>query len=345
MSATGAKGETRIEEPSAAERAIARRAPSRGPRSPISSCRPMSTWPRRWRSAKRRDARPPRSSCGRARSRCARCRAPTAPTATGASSSTRAFNVGFVVATPQAYLIPTVFDADRKTLAELTEELAQLERAALAGELPPPAYSGATFTLSDVGALGVPASTIVVNSPQAAAVAAGAIREAPVVRDGRIVPGNVMTVTLACDHRILYGAHAAAFLAEITTRIDDRRRVGRGPKAGRIPPTTWATTKQRPSQTGCGRSWETSACSARSRRSRASGSSPPPSATARTRTSRCRSPATRRSRSRWWSRGCSRCSSCTDRPRARRRHRARATTRRCWRCSSRTCGRSSATRS
>jgi pyruvate dehydrogenase E2 component (dihydrolipoyllysine-residue acetyltransferase) len=125
-------------------------------------------------------------------------------------------NVGIVVASEQSYLIPTVFDADGKSAAQLTAEIERLRGAALAGELSPPAYAGATFTLSDVGALGVPASTIVVSSPQAAALAAGAIRTAPVVRGDELVAGHVMTVTLACDHRILYGANAARLLTEIT---------------------------------------------------------------------------------------------------------------------------------
>jgi len=128
-------------------------------------------------------------------------------------------NIGIVVADEHSYLIPTVFDADQKSLAELTDEIERVTEAARAGKLEPPAYAGATFTLSYVGALGVPASTIVISSPQAAALAAGAIREAPVVRDGAIHPGHLMTITLACDHRILYGAQAARFLAEIARTI------------------------------------------------------------------------------------------------------------------------------
>jgi pyruvate dehydrogenase E2 component (dihydrolipoamide acetyltransferase) len=128
-------------------------------------------------------------------------------------------NIGIVVADEHSYLIPTVFDADQKSLTELSAEIERLAAAARAGELSPPAYSGATFTLWDAGALGVSDSTIVVNSPQAAALATGAIRAAPVVRDGAIHPGHMMTITLACDHRILYGAQAARFLAEVTGAI------------------------------------------------------------------------------------------------------------------------------
>jgi pyruvate dehydrogenase E2 component (dihydrolipoamide acetyltransferase) len=219
VSTTGAKGETQIEEPSAAERAIARRAAEARATVPdleLSADVDMAA------SLALAEAQGCSTAAIVLRACALGLRA--VPRANGAYRDGRfelysRINVGIVAATPQAYLIPTVFDADRKTLAELTDELPRLERAALAGELPPPAYSNATFTLSDVGALGVPASTIVVNSPQAAAVTAGAIREAPVVREGRVEPGSVMTVTLACDHRILYGAHAAAFLAEITRAL------------------------------------------------------------------------------------------------------------------------------
>lgn len=132
-------------------------------------------------------------------------------------------NVGIALATEDAYLVPTVFDADRKQLPELSGEVEQLTVAALAGELSPPAFSGATFTLSHPGELGVGTSSAVINPPQAAALAAGAIRRVPVVREGAVVAGDVMTVTLACDHRILYGAYAARFLNEISSRLSEGR--------------------------------------------------------------------------------------------------------------------------
>jgi pyruvate dehydrogenase E2 component (dihydrolipoamide acetyltransferase) len=128
-------------------------------------------------------------------------------------------NVGVVLASERAHVVPTVFDADRKPVADLSAELERLTRGADAGELSPPAFSGATFTLSNVGELGVDASTIVVNPPQAAALAAGAIRPQPMVIDGEIVARSAMTVTLACDHRILYGARAARFLNEVTAAL------------------------------------------------------------------------------------------------------------------------------
>jgi pyruvate dehydrogenase E2 component (dihydrolipoamide acetyltransferase) len=216
VSASGAKGETRIEEPTAAERAVARRAaearatvPDLELRADVDMAGALAL----------RDSL--RCSIPAILVRaCARA-LKAVPRANGAYRDGRfelysRINIGLVVADAHTYVIPTLFDADGKSLTELTEEIERVTEAARAGELEPPAYAGATFTLSYVGALGVPASTIVVSSPQATALAAGAIREAPVVRDGAIHPGHLMAITLACDHRILYGAQAARFLAAVT---------------------------------------------------------------------------------------------------------------------------------
>jgi pyruvate dehydrogenase E2 component (dihydrolipoamide acetyltransferase) len=129
-------------------------------------------------------------------------------------------NVGVVMQTDDAYLIPTVFDADQKSLAALTDEIETLRIRAQDRVLTSPALSGATFTLSNVGADGVARSTLVTSPPQAAALAAGAIQEAPVVRDGVVVAGQRMTVTLACDHRILYGREAARFVSAIASALE-----------------------------------------------------------------------------------------------------------------------------
>jgi pyruvate dehydrogenase E2 component (dihydrolipoamide acetyltransferase) len=129
-------------------------------------------------------------------------------------------NVGVVVAGAEGEVIPTVFDADRKTLASLTAELAELAEGARGGVLPAPAFSGATFTLFDLGPEEVLSASAITNPPQAAALAAGAIREAPLIRDGVVAAGSVMAVTLACDHRILYGTEAARFLAAVKEKLE-----------------------------------------------------------------------------------------------------------------------------
>ena len=130
-------------------------------------------------------------------------------------------NIGITIATGTTYTVPTVFDCDSKSVEALSQEAARLAERAATGELAPPDLAGATFTLSNPGALGVGSTTPLIVPPQAAAVAAGAIREVPVVRAGTIVPGHSMTITLACDHRVLYGAQAALFLTRIKTHLEE----------------------------------------------------------------------------------------------------------------------------
>jgi pyruvate dehydrogenase E2 component (dihydrolipoamide acetyltransferase) len=129
-------------------------------------------------------------------------------------------NVGVVVAEEQAYAIPTVFDADRKSLSAVSDEITMLTERACTGELTARELAGATFTLSNPGAHGVASAAPVIVPPQAAAVAAGAIRDVAVVHDGAILVGSSMTITLACDHRILYGAQAAQFLTRIKALLE-----------------------------------------------------------------------------------------------------------------------------
>jgi pyruvate dehydrogenase E2 component (dihydrolipoamide acetyltransferase) len=130
-------------------------------------------------------------------------------------------NVGVIVASEDTFAIPTIFDADQKGLAELAEELERLTTRAEAGELVAPETSGATFTLWHVGRDGVAQATPLVVPPQAAALAVGAVRDVPVSRHGVIVPGHILTLTLACDHRILYGPHASRLLGLIKRMIEE----------------------------------------------------------------------------------------------------------------------------
>lgn len=130
-------------------------------------------------------------------------------------------NLGYVVAEDGLYAIPTVFDADARSLAELDEELGRLRAGARERTLAQPAFSGATFTVWNAGRLGLDRAGIVINPPQAGALAAGAVREVPVVRDGAVVPGQVMTLTLAGDHRVLYGATAAGLLGAIRAALEE----------------------------------------------------------------------------------------------------------------------------
>ena len=130
-------------------------------------------------------------------------------------------NVGVAVAGQDALVVPTVFDADRKGLRQIATESRALAQRVRDGQITPPELSGATFTVSNLGMYGIDSFAAVINPPQAAILAVGAISERPVVRGGEIVPAHLMTVTLACDHRILYGADGAEFLARIRTLLEE----------------------------------------------------------------------------------------------------------------------------
>jgi pyruvate dehydrogenase E2 component (dihydrolipoamide acetyltransferase) len=89
------------------------------------------------------------------------------------------------------------------------------------GKITPPELSGGTFSVSNLGMYGITSFGAIVNSPQAGILAVGAIADKPVVKDGEIVPGKVMEMTLSCDHRILYGADGAEFLAAIKRILEE----------------------------------------------------------------------------------------------------------------------------
>jgi pyruvate dehydrogenase E2 component (dihydrolipoamide acetyltransferase) len=130
-------------------------------------------------------------------------------------------NVGVAVAAQDALVVPTVFDADRKGLREIATDARTLAGKVRDGRVTPPELSGGTFTVSNLGMYGVSNFSAVINAPQAAILAVGAITEKPVVRDGEITTAHLLGVTLACDHRILYGAPAAEFLARIRALLEE----------------------------------------------------------------------------------------------------------------------------
>ncbi|MFL5844877.1 MAG: dihydrolipoamide acetyltransferase family protein [Solirubrobacteraceae bacterium] len=129
-------------------------------------------------------------------------------------------NVGVAVAAQDALVVPTVFDADAQSLAQIAATTRALAERVRSGEVTPPELSGGTFTVSNLGMYGVTSFTAVINPPQAAILAVGAMVPRAVPLDGEIVVRQVMPVTLACDHRILYGADAAQFLARIRALLE-----------------------------------------------------------------------------------------------------------------------------
>jgi pyruvate dehydrogenase E2 component (dihydrolipoamide acetyltransferase) len=135
-------------------------------------------------------------------------------------------NVGVAVAADAdepaggALIVPTVFDADQKSLGEIARETRALAARVRERTITPPELGGGTFTVSNLGMFGVTAFTAIINPPQAAILSVGSLGPRAVVRDGEVQARNTMTVTLACDHRILYGAPAARFLARIRELLE-----------------------------------------------------------------------------------------------------------------------------
>lgn len=129
-------------------------------------------------------------------------------------------NVGMAVAVEGALVVPTLFDADSKPLQTISAEARDLVARARERSLTPPELAGGTFTVSNLGMYGIDRFEGVINPPQAAILCVGAIVERPVAREGRIEARAMMTATLACDHRILYGAEAAEFLADIRRLLE-----------------------------------------------------------------------------------------------------------------------------
>jgi pyruvate dehydrogenase E2 component (dihydrolipoamide acetyltransferase) len=124
-------------------------------------------------------------------------------------------NVGVAVAAHDALIVPTVFDADEKSLGEIARETRSLAERVRAGTITPPELGGGTFTVSNLGMYGVRSFTAIINPPQAAILSVGSMEQRAVVRDGGLSIAHTMALTLVCDHRILYGADAALLLARI----------------------------------------------------------------------------------------------------------------------------------
>jgi pyruvate dehydrogenase E2 component (dihydrolipoamide acetyltransferase) len=124
-------------------------------------------------------------------------------------------NVGVAVAGQDALVVPTIFDADKKSLGTIATEARALAEKVREGKITPPELSAGTFTVSNLGMYGIRRFVAVINPPQAAILAVGELTPRPVVRDGEVVVRAVMELTLSCDHRILYGADAAEFLGRI----------------------------------------------------------------------------------------------------------------------------------
>ena len=128
---------------------------------------------------------------------------------------------GVAVAVDEGLMTPVLRHADRKGLAELAVETRALAGRARERKLQPDEMAGSTFTTSNLGMFGIEEFTAIVNPPNACILAIGAIRDVPVVKDGEIVPGNRMKVTLSCDHRVVDGATGAQFLQTLRHYLEE----------------------------------------------------------------------------------------------------------------------------
>jgi len=134
-------------------------------------------------------------------------------------------HIGVAVAVPEGLLVPVVRFADNKTLSHIAAEVKELGAKAKNKQLQPSDWEGNTFTISNLGMFGIDEFTAIINPPDAAILAVGGIKETAVVKEGKLVPGNVMKVTLSCDHRAIDGAVGAAFLKTLKGLLEDPIRL------------------------------------------------------------------------------------------------------------------------
>ncbi len=130
-------------------------------------------------------------------------------------------NVGIAVAAQGTLVVPTIFDADQKSLGRVSLDARRLIDKVRDATITPPELSGGTFTVSNLGMYGIDSFSAVINPPQAAILAVGRLAKKPAIDDdGAIVARDMMSVTLICDHRILYGADGAEFLARVRELLE-----------------------------------------------------------------------------------------------------------------------------
>jgi pyruvate dehydrogenase E2 component (dihydrolipoamide acetyltransferase) len=121
-------------------------------------------------------------------------------------------HIGVAVAVEEGLLVPVVRFADAKTLRQINEEVKTVAQKAKDKKLQPADWEGNTFTISNLGMYGIEEFTAIINTPDSCILAVGGIMQKPVVKNGEIIPGNTMKVTLSCDHRAVDGATGAEFL-------------------------------------------------------------------------------------------------------------------------------------
>lgn len=134
-------------------------------------------------------------------------------------------NIGVAVAVEEGLLVPVVRFADTKSLSQIGTEVKDFAKKAKDKKLQPADWEGNTFTISNLGMFGIDEFTAIINPPDACILAVGAIQQVPVVKNGAVVPGNVMKLTLSCDHRVVDGATGAAFLQTLQGLLQEPLRM------------------------------------------------------------------------------------------------------------------------
>ncbi|HEY5691509.1 MAG TPA: pyruvate dehydrogenase complex dihydrolipoamide acetyltransferase [Cyclobacteriaceae bacterium] len=134
-------------------------------------------------------------------------------------------HIGVAVAVKDGLIVPVVRFADNKSLAHIATEVKELAQKAHDKKLQPSDWEGSTFTISNLGMFGIEEFTAIINPPDACILAVGGIKETAIVKNGQLVPGNVMKVTLSCDHRAVDGAVGSAFLKTLKGLLEDPVRI------------------------------------------------------------------------------------------------------------------------
>jgi len=134
-------------------------------------------------------------------------------------------NIGVAVAVEEGLLVPVVRFADAKSLSQIANEVKEFAKKAKDKKLQPADWEGNTFTISNLGMFGIDEFTAIINPPDACILAVGAIQQVPVVKNGAVVPGNIMKLTLSCDHRVVDGATGAAFLQTLQGLLQEPLRM------------------------------------------------------------------------------------------------------------------------
>jgi pyruvate dehydrogenase E2 component (dihydrolipoamide acetyltransferase) len=134
-------------------------------------------------------------------------------------------NIGVAVAVEDGLLVPVVRFADGKSLSQIGAEVKEFAQKAKDKKLQPSDWEGSTFTISNLGMFGIDQFTAIINPPDACILAVGGIAQVPVVKNGQVVAGNVMKVTLSCDHRAVDGATGAAFLQTLKSLLEEPLRM------------------------------------------------------------------------------------------------------------------------